>query len=146
MNWGVKIILSFVVFIGVIFTLAYISMNQDISLVSENYYEQELAYEDQIQRIKNTQSLSERPQVVVNREAAKVQLVFPESLRASIDEGKLHFFRPSNAALDKDFTISLDQDGKQSFEVKDFSQGLWKAQITWKYRNKEYYQEVNLVF
>ena len=59
MNWGVKIVISFVFFIGLLFGLVYISMNQDISLVSENYYEQELAYEDQIQRIKNTNNLEE---------------------------------------------------------------------------------------
>ena len=146
MNWGAKIILSFVCFFGVIFTLAYISMNQDLNLVADNYYEQELAYEDQIERIKNTQGLAERPDIVGDKKEQKARLVFPENLKEKVAEGKIHFFRPSNAALDKEFTIALDQDGNQSFDISSFPAGLWKAKVSWEWKNREYYEEVTLIF
>ena len=146
MNWGAKIILSFVCFFGVIFTLAYISMNQDLNLVADNYYEQELAYEDRIERIKNTQGLVERPDIVVDKKEQKARLVFPENLKEKVAEGKIHFFRPSNAALDKEFTIALDQDGNQSFDISSFPAGLWKAKVSWEWKNREYYEEVTLIF
>ncbi len=146
MNWGTKIILSFVAFIGLIFTLAYISMGQDINLVADDYYAQELAYEDQIQRIKNTQALSERPTVVIDKTAQKAYLVFPETLKDRVDEGQLQLYRPSNAAFDKTVSIGLNEDGSQTIDVSSLVRGLWKAKITWSYRNTEYYQEVSLVF
>ena len=146
MNWGTKIIFAFVGFIAVIFTLAYISMGQDINLVSDDYYAQELAYEDQIQRIKNTQSLDQKPTLVIDKKAYKAHLVFPENLKDKVDEGQVVFYRPSNGAFDKTFSISLNEDGLQSFDVSSYVKGLWKAKITWEYRNTEYYQEVNLVF
>jgi len=146
MNWGTKIIFAFVAFIGVIFTLAYISMGQDINLVAEDYYADELAYEDQIQRIKNTQSLTEKPELVIDKKALKAHLVFPESLREKIDEGELVFYRPSNGAFDKSFAISLDKDGLQSFDISSYVKGRWKAKINWEYRNTEYYKEINLIF
>ena len=146
MNWGTKIILSFVCFFGVIFTLAYISMNQDLNLVADNYYEQELAYEDQIERIKNTQGLTQRPEVVVNKREREARLVFPENLKEKVADGKIHFFRPSNSALDKEFTITLDEDGNQVFDISSFPAGLWKAKVSWEWKNREYYEEVTLVF
>ena len=146
MNWGTKIVISFIAFIGVIFTLAYISMGQDINLVADDYYAQELAYEDQIQRIKNTQGLSERPTLVVDKKAKQAHLVFPEGLKEKIDEGEVQLYRPSNAAFDKKVTIALNEDGVQTIDVSSLVRGLWKAKITWEYRNTEYYQEVSLVF
>ena len=146
MNWGTKIILAFAGFIAVIFTLAYISMGQDVNLVSKDYYVQELAYEEQIQRIRNTQSLEQKPTLVVDRKTDKAHLVFPESLKDKLDEGQVLFYRPSNGAFDKTFSISLNEDGLQSFDVSGYVKGLWKAKISWAYRNTEYYYEVNLVF
>ena len=145
MNWGAKIVLSFVCFFGVIFTMAYISMNQDINLVADNYYEQELAYEDQIERIKNTQGLSEKPQMVLDRVEREARLVFPNELIGKVSEGKVHFFRPSNSALDKEFTIVLDQEGFQAFDISAFPAGLWKAKVSWEWKNREYYEEITIV-
>ena len=91
MNWGTKIILAFAGFIAVIFTLAYISMGQDVNLVSKDYYVQELAYEEQIQRIRNTQSLEQKPTLVIDRKTYKAHLVFPASLKDKLDEGQVLF-------------------------------------------------------
>lgn len=145
MNWGKGIILAFVVFFGVIFTMAYISMQQDISLVADNYYEQELAYEDQIERIKNTDGLLEKPSVSVDKAQWQASLTFPASLKSSVYEGSIQFFRPSNAAFDKTYDIRLDQEGLQSFDVSGFQRGLWKVKISWKSKNREYYKEATLI-
>ncbi len=146
MNWGTKIVFAFAGFIAVIFTLAYISMGQDVNLVADDYYAQELEYEDQIQRIKNTQSLEQRPTLVIDKKAQKAHLVFPEGLKSKIDEGQVQLYRPSNSAFDKTVSIALDEEGLQTIDVSSLVKGLWKAKITWAYRNTEYYQEVSLVF
>ena len=59
MNWGTKITLSFIAFVGIIITMVVISMRQDISLVAKDYYVQEIAYQDQIDRIRNNHDLGE---------------------------------------------------------------------------------------
>ncbi len=145
MNWGKGIILAFVGFFGVIFTLAYISMQQDISLVADNYYEQELAYEDQIERIKNTDGLLEKPGISVDKQQGQAKLQFPEGLKSSVYEGSIQFFRPSSAALDQTFDIRLDEAGLQTFDISRFPRGLWKVKISWKSKNREYYNEATMV-
>jgi nitrogen fixation protein FixH len=145
MNWGTRIVLAFVGFFGVIFTLAYISMSQDISLVADNYYEQELTYEDQIVRLKNTDGLIEKPSVTLTKNKGIAQLNFPEALKGDIYEGSIRFFRPSNAAFDRSFDIRLDEEGKQDFDIRRMSKGLWRIKIFWKAKNREYYTESTLI-
>ena len=143
MNWGLKIVLSFVVFIGVITTLVYISMNQDVSLVAEDYYEQEIAYEEQIQRIKNSQELEEPLEFKV--EGKKAKITYPETLRALFKEGTVHFFRPSESRLDQEFLMLPRKSNYQEIELKDFKPGLWKVKINWRSAEKEYYKEISIV-
>ena len=52
MNWGKSIVLSFVLFAAFIVTLVTVCLRQDISLVSKEYYKEELQYENQLTRLK----------------------------------------------------------------------------------------------
>ena len=143
MNWGAKIIIAFICFTGIVFTMVFISMRQDISLVADNYYEQEIAYEEQIQRIKNQKTLGEKPLFKVVRAEQKAVLTFPETL--DVKEGTVHFFRPSNARMDRSFSIQLGEGRKQEFDLQPFRSGLWKVKIFWKSAEKEYYEELHMI-
>lgn len=145
MNWGTGVITAFILFFGVIFTMSYISMQQDISLVADNYYEQELAYEDQMERIKNTGGLTEKPSITVDKGELQALLTFPENIKSTVYEGSIQFFRPSNARLDQTFTIQLNDEGVQTFDISEFSKGLWKVKISWKAKNREFYNESTLI-
>ena len=49
MDWGKGILLTIIAFVAFIMTLVVISVKQDdIHLVTENYYEKEIKYQDQI--------------------------------------------------------------------------------------------------
>lgn len=139
MNWGTRIVIAFICFVGVIVTLVTISMRQDVSLVAKDYYVQELAYQDQIERIENKNRMDIQPTVELN--AGQVEL----SIKNLDLEGTVHFFRPSNSKLDKKYILQLDQNGKQAFSALDFEKGLWKVKINWSSEGKEYYSEHSLV-
>lgn len=145
MNWGIRIIIAFVCFIGVIFTMVYISVNQNISLEAENYYEQELAYEQQMERIKNNNDLAEKPKFQFDRSSRRAALTFPTSISENLKSGKLHFFRPADSRMDRDMEIVLDEKGALEVDLAAFPKGLWKVKIQWEDGSKEYYQEQNLV-
>lgn len=145
MNWGIKIIISFVCFLGLLITLVYVSVSTDFYLVADNYYEQELAYEDQIQRIKNVNNLSEKPDFKVIRNEGVAKLRFPISVAQAMEEGKISFFRSANAGLDKEFDLIFDDNGVQVFDLRKLASGAWKVKIKWKSKGREYYQELNIV-
>ena len=145
MNWGTKIVISFVCFVGLLVTLVYVSVSTDFYLVSDNYYEQELAYEDQIQRMKNVNGLAEKPDFKLLRNEGKAELRFPVSVMQAMEEGSISFFRSADARLDKKFDLVFDESGVQVFDIKKLASGAWKVKIEWKSKGTEYYQELNIV-
>ena len=53
-NWGTGILLSIIVFMAILIGIVYVFMNQDVDLVTKDYYGKELRYQDQINKINNT--------------------------------------------------------------------------------------------
>lgn len=145
MNWGTKIIIAFVCFIGVIFTMVYISMNQNISLVAENYYEEEMAYEDQIQRIKNNNALLQQIEFKLDRKTYEANFIYPNEIRQLFEKGTIQFFRASDSRLDKEFIMTAKSEGGQKIDLNGFRTGLWSIKIKWESKDKEYYKELSLV-
>jgi len=139
MNWGKRIVIVFVLFIGLIATLVTISMRQDVSLVAKDYYVQEIAYQDQIERIQNKNDMNIQPRLE-QKDGLIVLTIKDLDL-----QGEIHFFRPSNAKLDKKYTLKLNESGEQLFSATDFEKGLWRVKINWNNKGKEYYSEHSVV-
>ncbi|UII25586.1 FixH family protein [Fulvivirga maritima] len=143
MNWGTRIVIVFVCFVALIATMITICMRQDVSLVAQDYYVQEIAYQDQIDRIKNASSLGgDQLLVDYDRGSSVLSLNIPNK---TISNGEIHFFRPSDASLDKKYIIRLDESGAQNFDLTTFKKGLWKVKINWNRDGKEYYEEQSIV-
>ncbi|MEM6524493.1 MAG: FixH family protein [Bacteroidota bacterium] len=142
MNWGTRIVVTFIAFVGVIITMVVISMKQDIHLVAKDYYVQELAYQDQMDRISNSNELNElKP--LVNYDAVNKRITLSTPDGKNLD-GTIYFFRPSDARLDKKYTIQL-VNGKQVFSSDDLDKGLWRVKVNWKDQDKEFYTEKVLI-
>ena len=59
MNWGNKIILAFTLFVIFLGVLVYRSVNNNVQLVAPDYYEQELTYQHEIDKLKNEKELKQ---------------------------------------------------------------------------------------
>ena len=94
MNWGVKITLSFIAFVLIMITMVMISMRQDVNLVADDYYKQEIAYESQIERIKNTNNLASPPEISFNRGTNRIYVSFSSKLADRIRSGEVLLYRP----------------------------------------------------
>ena len=58
MDWGKGIILTLTAFAGIIISMVVICVRQDdIHLVTQNYYEEEIKYQDQIDKMVNASML-----------------------------------------------------------------------------------------
>jgi len=145
MNWGRGIILSFVVFIGVIFTMVYISVNTEFSLVAENYYEQEINYEDQLVRIRNYNALATPPDFNFDRKQGVISLNFDPDLAETIEKGKVIFFRASSARHDKEVPLTLNDDHRFAVKSDALIKGAWTMQLFWSDGENEFYKEIKFV-
>lgn len=137
MNWGKWIILSFILFAGFIATLVTVCMRQEINLVSKDYYKEELAYQDQIAKINNTNELSEKP--AITTAGTFIEVDFNQF--DQVERGELKLFRPSDAKMDKVFALQPSQATKQIFPVTDMQKGFYRARMSWHMNGKEYYLE-----
>lgn len=137
MNWGKSIVVAFVLFALFIGVLVFVCVKQDISLVSKNYYQEELAYQQQMERMKNTEDLDVKPAMKVVDGQLEIRFVDFDQL----EKGELKLFRPSDVSLDKSFPLTATTDVIQQIDVAHLPAGMYKAKLQWAMNGKEYYLE-----
>lgn len=136
MDWGKGILLTIIAFVGFILTLVVISVRQDdIHLVTENYYEKEIKYQDQIEREKSAAGL-DREVLVFDSQSKSMQLDLPVGAK-----GNLQLFRPSDARLDQELSLDITEVGKTTVPLDKLKSGYWRVQLTWTENGVEFYQE-----
>ena len=138
MNWGKSIVLAFVLFAAFIAALVTLCMRQDVSLVTKEYYKEELAYQAQIDRITHTASLSEKP-LIEMQEGQFLRITYKDF--NSVQSGVLHLFRPSDPNLDRQYELRAGAEHQQYFSISGMEKGMYRARLTWTMDNEEFYLE-----
>ncbi len=141
MNWGTGIVWSFVLFCGYILFLVYQSVQLDFNLVSENYYQEELKYQERIIQKSNLYHSGSRISVS-QTDSRQVQLVFPKNMRDA--NGTIYFYSPTEKSFDKKYVILLDEVGAQQINRTELVAGRYTLKIEWNSRDRAYYQEAEL--
>ena len=140
-NWGHKIFLLYLLFMIMIGILVYKSTNQKLDLVSEDYYDKAVKYQNQINNIQNTQALADKPASIFNKNENVVEIKFPDNFIDTKIKGTLFFFKPDNANLDFSVNIELNENNIQKIQANKLSRGNWKLKTNWTVNNTSYYQE-----
>ena len=136
MNWGNGILLTIFLFVAFIMTLVVISVRQDdIHLVTENYYEKEIRYQEQIDREKSASGLTRE---VIQYDPAFKSIILDLPVGT---KGSLQLFIPSDARLDKSMDIDVTAVGKTSVSLDMLKPGYWKIQLSWSEGGVDFYQE-----
>jgi hypothetical protein len=136
MSIGKWIIASFILFAAFIATLVTVCMRQDISLVSNTYYQEELQFQQQIAREENTAQLERRPSIDVREKILTLALNQP----TTVTDGTLNIFCPSDADMDRLFPIE-GSNTTQSFDLGGLHSGMYRVKLRWTMKGKEFYQE-----
>ena len=104
-------------------------------MVTENYYEKEIKYQDQIEREKSAAGL-DREVLVYDDQTKAVTLDLPVGAK-----GNLHLFRPSDARLDQGLGLEITESGKITIPLQKLKSGYWRIQLTWTENGIEFYEE-----
>jgi nitrogen fixation protein FixH len=142
MNWGHKITISLGVFMAMTLVMVYIAVKQkDITLVSENYYEDELAYQQIIDKMENVRDWEHQIKLSIQPTEKMLNITYPENVSM---KGHIRFFRPSDEH--QDFKMSMQPElGTQAVALKGRSKGLWKVMMEWESEGKTFYQEEKII-
>ncbi len=137
-NWGTGIVMAFIGFISFILYFI-ISLNVDDTynheLVTEDYYAEELDYQEAIDKLKNAKQLNENVSYKSTKEGLIIR--FPNDIDYKKITGKMFLYRPSNKHLDFETTVSLS---KSTLLIPDnrLVDGRWNIEIDWQYNGISY--------
>ena len=143
-NWGIGIIITFIAFISFILYFVITMMTDkrlDFDMVDENYYQQELQVQKDIDKQNNANS--ENVNLVYSEQKDSVCFTFPKNLDLSKIKGKVVFYRPSNKILDFEMPLELKTNQLVIPKTKLVS-GRWNVSIDWQYEEKTYMEKFNL--
>ena len=145
-NWGTGIVLAFIGFISFIMYFV-INMNTndkyDHDLVTEDYYKQELEFQNEINKETNAKSLTNNVQWKKTDQG--VIIIFPETLKANSITGKVFLYRPSNKQFDFEIPISLSNHNLL-IPDKRLLDGRWNIKVDWQYNGTDYLFKKDIIY
>lgn len=138
LNWGAKIAILYSSFVVMMITLVIASTHQKFELVSDDYYKQEISYQEVIDATNNQAALSSP--VLLDLTDNFVTLTFPQEFDGQKISGTVQFYSPITADYDKQWPISVSKN-KMFVEKQALSKTAYKVKITYSVDQKSYYQE-----
>lgn len=139
--WPYSIIAFFAVAICAVVSYTVFSIRQSVDLVADDYYAQELVYQEHIDSLRRANALPERPSWEHRDSERRFIVSFPASLAGRLTAGTLTFYRASDKRLDRDFVLALQPDGSQQISTDGMAPGLWQIQLQWTMDGDSYYVE-----
>lgn len=140
-NWGTGIVIALTLFASGILYVVYRSVSEKVELVTEDYYSQELVYQDRIDEIARGKAAGE---VVIRRKAEDtIEIELPEKVSGDAGTYSIHFYKPDNSNLD--FVEEIKLKGGQRLMVieRNVIPGKWLVKISGMTNQISYYWEVN---
>ena len=138
--WPYSIIGFFAIALTGVAAFISFAIRQNMDLVRPDYYEHEIRFQEQIERVERTRALGSGVTLNYDSKGEALQLRLPHAA-----SGRLKLYRPSNAALDRNYEFQLEAKGSRTIDAKDLQPGVWRAQLCWTANAQEYYLESEFI-
>ena len=119
--------------------LVILSSRERIDLITEDYYPRGLTYEQQIEKMRNTNSLS-RKVLIELRDSLVLRFPsitdYPDSI-----QGEIWIYSAADKYADRKLEIHLNGSFSQSVDIRGLSLAKYEIIIDWKASGKEYLQK-----
>jgi hypothetical protein len=142
-SWGTGVLVAFGLFLAGVLCVVAISMTEDVQLVSERYYDNELRYQERIQAIERANGMATR--VSMELRPGVVLIRFPRLGSPADVDGRVTLYRPADRVEDRTLPLALDTLWAQSIPTRALVPGLWRVQVQWRLHGEEYYAEQPLI-
>ena len=142
-NWGTGILITIIVMVLFMSTLAFVATRQDFYLVEDDYYEQGVNYQEKIEKRNNAKRLTKK--IELKQSSDILEIMFPAEIKGNDLRGTLHFYSPVNKANDYRTEIKTDENLKQKIDISNLNKGRYTLKIDWKSEGISYYEEKSLI-
>jgi hypothetical protein len=142
LNWGHKIAIVYMLFMAFIIFMVVLSSSHDHQLVSENYYENEMAVQGTIDASKN---MAGAPfNVLISETDGAILLAFADFKGREVSEGTVNLYKPDNRALDEEHPLVLNISDEMQIMPKGY-RGRYKVSVSFVSEGVRYYKEQNII-
>jgi len=138
LNWGHYIAIAMISFMLFILYFVYNTFTQpshDHHLVSEDYYKDEINYQQEIDAMANAKKLSAAVTLVNTANGIKVS--FPSEINFKEINGTINFQRASDVKLDFNLPIQLNNN-ELLIPTEKLVKGYYNVKIDWSANNTKY--------
>lgn len=142
MNWGNKLLVTFLVFGAGMTFLVYRSLKTNYELVDKDYYKNELSYQQVIDGTSRANALSA---VNVQQDKDGIALQLPDEMKNKKVTGTVHFYCAYDEKKDKTVELNPSAEGTQVFSNAALQAGEYTVKISWSCDGISYYAEKNLI-
>lgn len=139
MNWGYRIAIGFTTFCLITIGVTVYLMMQKVDIVTDNYYEKELKYQEQLDKVARTRALKETMEIT--NTGKELVIKFPNVPDKNQNKDFISLYRPSDNTKDVKIPVLTDSSRTQIVSVERIARGYWKVQINWASGGSEYYYE-----
>ena len=122
-----------------------LASRQNIDLVRKAYYEEELRFQQQLDRLNRTQAVSRQLEISYDSSRQSIRILLPPIHASANPVGQIHFYRPSDASLDHRLRLAVNGQGRQDIDASHLQAGLWKVRITWTVNEREYFFDQQVI-
>lgn len=145
MIWPLGIAASLGLFVAFLIGFLVFSTSVPVNLVNQEYYQNGVDYQQQIERVERTAALEAPIGLKYNDLNQNLRLEVPGTLQGKEINGKITVLRPSNAEQDVSWNLQFDPAGVQDISLSHLQKGMWRAQMFWSADGQDYYQEKMLM-
>lgn len=142
-HWGWGIAIVYGLFVLAFIIVLFISLRQDNSLVTENYYDTDLAYQEHKDKVAHYQALPVKLSTKYLDAEKAYEITYPAGMTDA--RGSILFYRPSSARMDLTFAIHVDSSLVQKVPVPLLASGRWTVQMEWTSGGEDYFREETLI-
>lgn len=138
LNWPTGIVLAIISFMIFILSFVYKSVaveQYQHELVSEDYYRDELHYQEEINKLNNSRTLNK--DIELSNSEKGIIVKFPEEIAQDEISGLIRFQRLSNIKLDFSEEILLNGH-EQVIPAERLVSGKWIIRVEWNHGEEEY--------
>lgn len=142
-SWGYKIFFVYIVFVAGILFLVFKANQEKFDLVTEDYYGQELKYQNVINEKANVAQLSAPP--IITHSVDKINIELPQEFTNKDVKGEVYLYRPSDASKDVHQPFAINGNNIQ-VQLPAVLSGSYELKLSWQAANKNFFNEQKVFF
>jgi hypothetical protein len=143
LSWGYKIMFVYIAFVAGMGFLVLKASSQKFDLVTNDYYDQELKYQQVIDQAANSSRLS--APVIIERNEGELRIKFPEEMKNKKKLGDFYLYYAADAK--RDFRKSFELGENELVQALPVGmKGMYELKLSWEAEGVKYYFEQKLFF